>query len=89
MAATGNGRWCPCCGEECSTARCVTGMRGLVFCGIVCHDKWDRVFNGIDRRPTPDLMKKLRLLAELEESGFIDETQVGRLVLSYLRENAS
>ncbi len=78
--------WCPCCGDQIIPARSVTGMRGLSFCGIVCHDKWDLVFRGIDRRSEEKPLHQIvRCLSDMEEAGLLDHEAVGRAVLGHYR----
>ncbi len=63
---------CPCCGDLLVDARSVSGMRGLRFCGLVCHDKWDLVFRGIDRRPLPTFRVRASMLTDLARAHIID-----------------
>ncbi len=64
-------RPCPVCGDKVARSRKVAGMRGHEFCGIVCHDLWDRIFRGVDRREIAQALtpadKIAALLRELND----------------------
>lgn len=81
-----SGEWveerpCPACGDKVARSRKVTGMRGHEFCGIVCHDLWDRVFRGVDRRDSARMLTPGdKIAALLRELNAVEQDAVLRFV---------
>lgn len=73
------------CGKPCTPGGGVTHRDGTRYCGIRCHDEYDRIVHGVDRRDiTPSTDERANRLAD-ENGRLLDENRELKVENSDLR----